>query len=82
MSCDIVTVTCDIILTLTLSFKNKMENKIKMVKFNVYNSDSIVYKLLEGCRSVSQTKRHDYPFKESITSTEDCFLFIVFYNLY
>jgi len=44
--------------------------------------EDIVYKLLKGCRSVSQTERHNYLFKRFIASTESYFLFVTFYNLY
>ena len=41
---------------------------------------SIVYKLLEGCRSISQATIIVY--LKVIANIEGCFLFVAFYNLH
>ena len=44
--------------------------------------EDIIYELLEGCRDISQAKRHNCPFKRFIVSTEGYFSFVSFCNLH
>ena len=42
----------------------------------------IVYKLLESCRGIGKAKRYNCLFKGFVASTESCFPFVAFYNIY
>ncbi len=41
-------------------------------------SENIIYKALERCGSIGESKRHDTPFKGAVAGLEGCFPFITF----